>query len=52
MMTKFACCTWSSGWMPQNYDIYRVTSDRAYARRANLAQWLRDKGYTPEDVKL
>jgi DNA-directed RNA polymerase subunit beta len=35
---------------PKDYDVYRLTSDRPYARRANLEQWLRDKGFTPEEI--
>jgi DNA-directed RNA polymerase subunit beta len=34
----------------QGYDVYRLTSDLDYARRANLEQWLRDQGYTPGDM--
>jgi DNA-directed RNA polymerase subunit beta len=40
------------------YDIYRMTSDVAYARRANLEKWLSDMGHDPkvmlsfEDVPL
>jgi DNA-directed RNA polymerase subunit beta len=34
----------------QGYDVYRLTSDPDYARRANLEGWLRDKGYVPEDL--
>src|SRR5512138_1561876 len=34
----------------QGYDVYRLTSDLDYARRANLEGWLREKGYIPEDM--
>ncbi len=34
----------------QGYDVYRLTSDLDYARRANLEGWLREKGYNPDDL--
>jgi DNA-directed RNA polymerase subunit beta len=38
-------------WLSQaGFDIYDLTTDRAFARRANLEQWLRDKGYQPDDM--
>lgn len=35
---------------PDGYDVYRLTSDPAYARWSNLEQWLRDKGYQPDEI--
>ncbi len=38
-------------WMnPDDYDILGLASDPRYARRANLEQWLRDKGYNPDEM--
>jgi DNA-directed RNA polymerase subunit beta len=31
----------------KDYDIYRLTTDRTYARRSVLREWLREKGYDP-----
>jgi DNA-directed RNA polymerase subunit beta len=31
-------------------DIYRMTSDMAYARMSVLAEWLREKGLKPDDI--
>jgi len=36
---------WLSG---KDYDISRFTTDRFYARRAALTEWLREKGFEPE----
>jgi len=35
---------------PQGYDVYRLTSEADYARRANLEQWLREQGYEPGEL--
>jgi DNA-directed RNA polymerase subunit beta len=32
----------------RDYDVFRFKTDLTYARRATLAEWLRDKGYEPE----
>jgi DNA-directed RNA polymerase subunit beta len=32
------------------YDADQILSDEVYARRAVLTEWLREKGYNPEDV--
>ena len=38
-------------WLGQRgYDVYQLISNRSYARRAVAAEWLRDKGYIPEDI--
>lgn len=34
----------------KDYDIFRLTADVHYARRATLNQWLRDKGYDPDSI--
>jgi DNA-directed RNA polymerase subunit beta len=30
---------------PRGYDVYRLTSERTYARRATLQEWLKDHGF-------
>ncbi len=32
----------------KDYDVFRFTTDRVYARRSTLTEWLREKGYEPE----
>jgi DNA-directed RNA polymerase subunit beta len=32
------------------YDVYRMKSDRNYARRSVLIEWLKERGYTPEEL--
>jgi DNA-directed RNA polymerase subunit beta len=32
----------------RDYDVYDLTSNPTFARRVNLREWLRDKGYDPE----
>ncbi len=32
----------------RNYDVYRLVSDRTYARRSVLKEWLRDQGFDPD----
>jgi DNA-directed RNA polymerase subunit beta len=41
-------------WLSENplYDGDALLMDEVYARRAVLAEWLREKGYNPEDVLL
>ena len=34
----------------RNYDILRLSTDHAYARRVTLIEWLRDKGFEPDSV--
>jgi DNA-directed RNA polymerase subunit beta len=34
----------------RNYDVYQLISDPLYAQRAVFAEYLRDRGFTPEDV--
>ncbi len=34
----------------REYDVYKLSSDQDYARRATLVEWLRDKGFNPDDV--
>ena len=39
------------GWLgDKDYDVFRFNSDRIYARRVNLTEWLREKGYEPECI--
>ncbi len=33
----------------RGYDIYRLTSDIHYARRSTMKEWLREKGYNPDE---
>ncbi len=35
---------------PRGYDVYRLTSEKTYARRSNLQEWLKDYGYDPERI--
>ena len=34
----------------RGYDVYRLISDALYARRAVFAEYLKDKGFNPEDI--
>jgi len=34
----------------KGYDVFRFNSDRNYARRAALTEWLRDKGFEPNNI--
>ncbi|MCK4675697.1 MAG: hypothetical protein KAT61_07255, partial [Gammaproteobacteria bacterium] len=34
----------------RDYDVYRLVSDRQYARRAVLIEWLKDQGYDPDEI--
>ncbi|MBN1230995.1 MAG: DNA-directed RNA polymerase subunit beta [Anaerolineales bacterium] len=34
----------------RNYDIYQLKSDKVYARRAILTEWLRDSGFDPDKI--
>ncbi len=36
----------------RGYDVYRLISDRQYARRSVLREWLRDHGYEPDEILL
>jgi DNA-directed RNA polymerase subunit beta len=36
----------------KGYDISRLTSDLVYARRAVLREWLRERGYDPEQTLM
>ena len=36
----------------KDYDVFRFNTDRTYARRATLVEWLRDKGYEPESCLM
>ena len=40
---------WLSG---KEYDLFRLTTDRTYARRSTLDEWLREKGYQPDEIVL
>ncbi|GAB4533194.1 MAG: DNA-directed RNA polymerase subunit beta [Anaerolineales bacterium] len=33
-----------------DYDMYRIATDLVYARRATLREWLREKGYDPDQM--
>ena len=35
---------------PRGYDVFRLTSERTYARRITLQEWLKDNGYDPIEV--
>jgi DNA-directed RNA polymerase subunit beta len=38
-------------WLGQKgYDVYRLVSDKVYARRSVLREWLRDQGYEPDCI--
>ncbi len=40
-----------AAWLgPKGYDVQRLLTDRVYARRSVLTEWLRERGYTPEDI--
>jgi DNA-directed RNA polymerase subunit beta len=40
-----------SEWLgDKDYNMERASLDEAYARRIVLIEWLREKGYTPEDI--
>jgi len=34
----------------KDYDIYKFTSDMSYARRSNLIEWLKEKGFEPNEI--
>jgi DNA-directed RNA polymerase subunit beta len=34
----------------RGYDVYQVLTDVNQARRANVAEWLKDKGYNPDEI--
>jgi DNA-directed RNA polymerase subunit beta len=34
----------------KGYDVLRFNSDRTYARRVALTEWLREKGYEPDNI--
>ena len=34
----------------RGYDVYKLSSDPTYARRSTLVEWLRDKGYNPDEI--
>lgn len=34
----------------RGYDVYRIISEPLYARRAVFAEYLKDKGYNPDDI--
>ena len=38
-------------WLPaEHYDMARVDSDYAFARRAVVREWLKERGYSPESI--
>jgi len=34
----------------RGYDVYELSSNPTYARRATLSEWLRDEGYDPDGI--
>ena len=34
----------------RGYDVYKFSTDSGYARRITLIEWLRDKGYNPDEI--
>ncbi len=34
----------------RDYDVYKIVSDRQYARRGVLQEWLKDKGLNPDEI--
>ena len=34
----------------RGYDIFKIGTDRTYARRATVNEWLRDLGYDPDEI--
>ena len=39
------------GWLGERqYDVYELISDKIYARRSAMIEWLRDKGYDPDKI--
>jgi DNA-directed RNA polymerase subunit beta len=39
------------GWLGElDYDVYQLISDRTYARRSVLKEWLRGKSYDPDTI--
>ena len=41
------------GWLGERgYDLFKVTVNETYARRATADEWLRDRGYNPETIFL
>jgi DNA-directed RNA polymerase subunit beta len=36
----------------KGYDVLRFNSDRNYARRSNLTEWLKEKGYQPDEILM
>ena len=35
---------------PEGYDVNRLRYDRIYARRSVLREWLKDRGYDPDEI--
>jgi DNA-directed RNA polymerase subunit beta len=36
---------------PRGYDVYRLTSEKTYARRATLHEWLKDHGFDADKIE-
>lgn len=34
----------------RGYDVYQILSDTTQARRANVYEWLKDKGFNPDEI--
>ena len=41
--------SWLAG---KSYDLYRLTTDKTYARRSTLDAWLKEQGYQPDEIVL
>ena len=35
---------------PKGYDVYKLLSDRDYARQSNAREWLKEHGYDPDTI--
>ncbi len=35
---------------PKGYDVYKLLSDRDYARQSNAREWLKEHGYDPDSI--
>jgi len=45
------CLLYLENWLGgKGYDVYKFSSDNNYARQITLIEWLRDKGYKPEEM--
>ena len=49
MTMKFAACILKHWLGEREYDVYDL-NDPDYARHATATEWLREKGYEPEEI--